>query len=82
MTPKGNLSTKVLSSSWPGCISFGVPLTHIRRLYFMMGARCLEGKINVVESHRSNNMTGKWICKIASSKWKAHPSIWRADSPS
>lgn len=39
----------------------------------MMGAYCLEGKINVVESHRSNNMTGKWICKTTSSKWKAHP---------
>lgn len=48
----------------------------------MMGAYCLEGKINVVESHRSNNMTGKWICKTTSSKWKARPSILRADSPS
>lgn len=48
----------------------------------MMGGYCLQGKINVVESHRSNNMTGKWICKTTSSKWKARPSILRADSPS
>lgn len=48
----------------------------------MMEAYCLEGKINVVESHGSNNTTGKWICKTTSSKWKARPSILRADSPS
>lgn len=48
----------------------------------MMGAHCLEGKINVVESHRNKNMTGKWICKTPSTEWKANLSISRADSPS
>lgn len=65
-----NLSIKALSNRMPGRLSIEALLKHIGGLHSMLGAYCLEGKISIVESHRSNNMTGKWICKTTSSKWR------------
>lgn len=71
---------EVFFSNILGGLSIGVLLKYIGKFYFMMGVYCLEGKRNVVESYRSNNMIGKWICKIISFKWKVRFFISRVDS--
>lgn len=58
-----NLSIKGLSNRMPGCLSIAAPLKHRGGLHSMMGADCLEGNISIVESHRSNNMTGNGFAK-------------------